>query len=60
MLLDISLRSSFNEMLMIQDMLRSFIMQSELEINVELDMIESGYNPRIWADVVEYWNEYFA
>jgi hypothetical protein len=35
-------------------------MQSELEINVELDMIEAGYNPRIWADVVEYWNEYFA
>lgn len=35
-------------------------MQTDLEILVELDMIESGYNPRIWADVVEYWNEYFG
>jgi hypothetical protein len=32
-------------------------MNYDLEIMVEADMIENGYNPRIWADVVEYWNE---
>jgi len=32
-------------------------MKSELEHMVEDDMVENGYNPDIWADVVEYWNE---
>jgi len=32
-------------------------MKSDLEIMVEADMVASGYNPELWADVVEYWNE---
>ena len=32
-------------------------MKSELENMVEEDMIAAGYNPELWADVVEYWNE---
>ena len=32
-------------------------MKSELEILVEKDMLVNGYDPTIWADVVEYWNE---
>lgn len=32
-------------------------MKSELELLVEEDMFLSGYDPDIWADVVEYWNE---
>jgi hypothetical protein len=32
---------------------------SDLEIMVQSDMIDAGYNPSIWADVVEYWNERF-
>ena len=45
---------------MIQTMLRSIIMPSELELLVEDDMLLNGYNPDIWADVVEYWNERLA
>jgi len=32
-------------------------MKSELEIMVEEDMLAAGYDPDLWADVVEYWNE---
>jgi hypothetical protein len=35
-------------------------MPSELELLVEDDMLLNGYNPEIWADVVEYWNERLA
>jgi hypothetical protein len=34
-------------------------MKSELEILVEKDMIDLGYDPTIWADVLEYWREQF-
>jgi len=32
-------------------------MESDLELLVETDMLLNGYDPDIWADVVEYWNE---
>jgi len=32
-------------------------MHSDLEFMVEEDMLASGYDPELWADVVEYWNE---
>jgi hypothetical protein len=32
-------------------------MKSELEMLVEEDMIAAGYDPTIWADVLEYWRE---
>jgi len=32
-------------------------MKSELEILVEKDMIATGYDFTIWADVLEYWRE---
>jgi hypothetical protein len=32
-------------------------MKSELEILVEEYMIIAGYDPTIWADVLEYWRE---
>lgn len=32
-------------------------MHSELELMVEEDMLAAGYDPDLWADVVEYWNE---
>lgn len=35
-------------------------MKSELEIMVEDDMLAAGYDPELWADVVEYWNEYLG
>jgi len=35
-------------------------MKSELEIMVEDDMRAAGYDPELWADVVEYWNEYLG
>ena len=32
-------------------------MTSDLEILVEEDMNIAGYDPAIWADVLEYWRE---
>jgi|DEB19_MinimDraft_3_1074340.scaffolds.fasta_scaffold68201_4 hypothetical protein len=33
-------------------------MLSDLELLVCEDMLATGYDPTLWADVVEYWNEY--
>jgi hypothetical protein len=33
-------------------------MLSDLELLVCQDMLAAGYDPTLWADVVEYWNEY--
>jgi hypothetical protein len=32
-------------------------MNSDLEIMINSDLIDAGYDPKTWADVVEYWNE---
>jgi hypothetical protein len=29
----------------------------DLEMLVRVDMFHNGYDPDLWADVVEYWNE---
>lgn len=33
------------------------MVRSDLEMLVRVDMHVNGYNPDLWNDVVEYWNE---